>query len=99
LKTVKLWTFDGSTELHAVQQDLPAPAGHLRDLADPRAFAQGPQRRAGSFAVLVRLTRTAPAPLGRASTLHPSHGEGIGFFGKPLSADPASARPPRSSMT
>jgi len=97
LKTVKLWTFDGSTEgfVPVGSKIIPAPGTGLSvTVADPTLRSpKGLNVPGGQFPlVLVRLTRTAPAGAWDGalyySTAH--HGEGIGFFGKPVSgADPA----------
>ena len=97
LKTVKLWTFDGSTEGFTPVRSkiIPAPGSGISvTLADPTVRSpKGLNVPGGQFSlVLVRLTRTAPASAWDGALYYSTanHGEGIGFFGKPLSgADPA----------
>jgi hypothetical protein len=97
LKTVKLWTFDGSTEgfTPVGSKVSPAPGSGLSMIvADPTLRSpKGLNVPGGQFPlVLVRLTRTAPATSWDGALYYSTaqHGEGIGFFGKPVSgADPA----------
>jgi hypothetical protein len=97
VKTAKLWTFDGSTDgFTAVgSKIMPAPGqGIAVTMADPTIRSPKGLNVPGAqyTLVLVRLTRTAPAP-GWDGALYystPAHGEAIGFLGKPLSgANPA----------
>src|SRR5579859_3278350 len=96
LKTVKLWTFDGSTEGFTTvgSRISPAPGqGIAVAMADPTLRSpKGLNVPGGQYPlVLVRLTRTAPASA-RDGALYYStaaHGEAISYLGKPLSgADP-----------
>jgi hypothetical protein len=96
LKTVKLWTFDGSTEGFTAMGSRIAPApgqGIIVTVADPTIRSpRGLNVPGGQYPlVLVRLTRTAPAA-GWDGALYYStggHSEAISFLGKPLSgADP-----------
>lgn len=97
LKTVKLWTFDGSTEgfTPVGSKVVPAPgAGIAVTLADPTLRSpKGLNVPGGQYPlVLVRLTRTAAGVAWDGALYYSTaaHGEGIGFFGKPLSgASPA----------
>lgn len=97
LKTVKLWTFDGSTEgfTPVGSKVIPAPGSGISvTMADPTLRSpKGLNVPGGQFPlVLVRLTRTAPAASWDGALYYSTatHGEGIGFFGKPLSgANPA----------
>ncbi len=96
LKTVKLWTFDGSTDgfTPVGSKVTPAPeAGLSMIVSDPTLRSpKGLNVPGGQFSlVLVRLTRTAPAAAWDGALYYSTaqHGEGIGFFGKPTSgADP-----------
>lgn len=96
LKTVKLWTFDGSTEgFTAVGSRIsPAPGQGINlAIADPTIRSpKGLNVPGGQFPlVLVRLTRTAAASDWDGALYYSTatHGETIGFLGKPLSgADP-----------
>lgn len=92
LKTVKLWTFDGSTEGFTGVGSKIVPAsgsGIAVNILDPTIRSpKGLNVPGGQFPlVLVRLTRTAPgAPWDGAlyySTA--SHPETINFLGKPIS--------------
>jgi hypothetical protein len=97
LRTVKLWTFDGSTDgFTAVASKIaPAPGqGIAVTIADPTIRSpRGLDVPGGQYSlVLVRLTRTAPAA-GWDGALYYStagHSESIKYLGKPLSgANPA----------
>ena len=97
LKTVKLWTIDGSTEGFTPVGSKVAPAagsGLSVTLADPTLRSpKGLNVPGGQYPlVLVRLTRVAPASAWDGALYYstPTHGEGIGFLGKPiLGANPA----------
>ena len=97
LKTVKLWTFDGSTEGFTAMGSKIVPAagsGIAVTIADPVIRSpKGLNVPGGQYPlVLVRLTRTAPAAAWDGALYYStaSHAEGIGFLGKPLSgANPA----------
>lgn len=97
LKTVKLWTFDGSTEGFTAQRSKIAPApgqGIGVAMADPTLRSpKGLNVPGGQYSlVLVRLTRVASASgwdgaLYYSTAAHPESGA---FLGKPLSgANPA----------
>jgi hypothetical protein len=92
LKTVKLWTFDGSTEgFTTVTSHIEPAAGQGVSVAivDPTIRSpKGLNVPGGQYSlVLVRLTRTAPASDWDGALYYttPVHGEAIGFLGKPLS--------------
>jgi hypothetical protein len=96
VKTLKLWTFDGSTEGFTGVASKVAPAagaGLSVVVADPTLRSpKGLNVAGGQYPlVLVRLTR-AHAGTGWDGALYyttPNHAESIGFFGKPISgADP-----------
>jgi hypothetical protein len=97
LKTIKLWTFDGSTEgfTPVGSKVSPAPGSGLSVMiADPTLRSpKGLNVPGGQYPlVLVRLTRVTAASAWDGALYYstPSHGEGIGFLGKPLSgANPA----------
>lgn len=96
LKTVKLWTFDGSTEGFTTvgSRISPAPGqGISVAIADPTLRSpKGLNVPGGQYPlVLVRLTRTAPASAWDGALYYSTaaHGEAISYLGKPLSgADP-----------
>lgn len=96
LKTVKLWTFDGSTEGFTAKGSkiTPAPGqGIAVTIADPTIRSpRGLNVPGGQFPlVLVRLTRTAPAAAWDGALYYSTvaHTETVNFLGKPLSgADP-----------
>lgn len=92
LRTVKLWTFDGSTEgFTAVGSKItPAPGQGIEiDIADPTIRSpRGLNVPGGQYPlVLVRLTRIAPASVWDGALYYTTagHPESIGFFGKPVS--------------
>lgn len=92
LRTVKLWTFDGSTEGFTGVGSIVAPAagqGLALRMADPTLRSpRGLNVPGGQFPlVLVRLTRAkAGGPWdGALYYATPTHGEGVGYLGKPLS--------------
>lgn len=92
LRTVKLWTFDGSTEgFTAVGSKItPAPGQGIEiDVADPTIRSpRGLNVPGGQYPlVLVRLTRIAPASVWDGALYYTTagHPESIGFFGKPVS--------------
>jgi hypothetical protein len=97
LKTIKLWTFEGSTEgfVPVGSKVVPAPGSGISvTVADPTLRSPKGLNVPGTqySLVLVRLTRTAPAGPWDGALYYSTanHGEGIGFFGKPVSgADPA----------
>jgi hypothetical protein len=97
LKTVKLWTFDGSTDgFTAVGSKIIPAAGQgiAVTIADPTIRSpKGLEAPGGQYSlVLVRLTRTAPgAPWDGALYYSTAgHPEAITYLGKPLSgANPA----------
>jgi hypothetical protein len=97
LKTVKLWTFDGSTEGFTAVGSKVVPAegsGIAVTIADPTLRSpKGLNVPGGQYPlVLVRLTRTAASPAWDGALYYStaSHGEAITFLGKPLSgANPA----------
>lgn len=97
LRTVKLWTFDGSTDgfTAVASKVFPAPGQGLAvTIADPTIRSpKGLDVPGGQYSlVLVRLTRTAAAS-GWDGALYYStagHSEAIKYLGKPLSgANPA----------
>ncbi|MDB5462036.1 MAG: hypothetical protein JWP23_425 [Phenylobacterium sp.] len=96
LKTVKLWTFDGSTEGFTAMGSriTPAPGqGIAVTMADPTIRSpRGLNVPGGQYPlVLVRLTRTAPAAAWDGALYYSTvnHPETINFLGKPLfGADP-----------
>jgi hypothetical protein len=92
IRTVKLWTFDGSTEgFTAVGSKItPAPGQGIEvDVADPTIRSpRGLNVPGGQYPlVLVRLTRIAPASVWDGALYYTTagHSESIGYFGKPLS--------------
>jgi hypothetical protein len=97
LKTVKLWTFDGSTEgFTAVGSKItPAPGQGIGvAMADPTIRSPKGLNVPGAqySLVLVRLTRVAAASAWDGALYYstPAHPESINFLGKPLSgANPA----------
>jgi hypothetical protein len=97
LKTVKLWTFDGSTEGFTAMGSKVAPvagSGISVTIADPTIRSpKGLNVPGGQYPlVLVRLTRFAAAPAWDGALYYSTaaHGEGIGYLGKPLlGANPA----------
>lgn len=97
LKTVKLWTFDGSTDgfTPVGSKVSPAPGSGLAvTIADPTLRSpKGLNVPGGQYPlVLVRLTRTQAASAWDGALYYSTsgHGEGIGYLGKPLSgANPA----------
>lgn len=97
LKTVKLWTFDGSTEgfTPVGSKIVPAPGqGIAVTIADPTIRSpKGLNVPGGQFPlVLVRLTRTAAASAWDGALYYSTagHPETINYLGKPLSgANPA----------
>lgn len=97
LKTVKLWTFDGSTEGFTTvgSKVAPAPGSGLSvAIVDPTLRSpKGLNVPGGQYPlVLVRLTRISAASAWDGALYYSTatHGEGIGFLGKPLSgANPA----------
>jgi hypothetical protein len=96
LKTVKLWTFDGSTDGFTAMGSRIAPApgqGIAVTIADPTIRSpKGLNVPGGQYPlVLVRLTRTAAASAWDGALYYSTaaHAETINFLGKPLSgADP-----------
>jgi hypothetical protein len=96
LKTVKLWTFDGSTDGFTTVTSRIAPAsgqGVSVTIADPTVRSPKGLNVPGAqySLVLVRLTRTAPGADWDGALYYstPVHSEAISFLGKPLSgADP-----------
>jgi hypothetical protein len=96
LKTVKLWTFDGSTEGFTAMGSriLPAPGqGIAVAIVDPTIRSpKGLNIPGGQYPlVLVRLTRTAAGSAWDGALYYSTvaHPETINFLGKPLSgADP-----------
>jgi hypothetical protein len=97
LRTVKLWTFDGSTDgFTAVASKIFPAAGQgiAVTIADPTIRSpKGLDVPGGQYSlVLVRLTRTAPASAWDGALYYstPGHPETIKYLGKPLSgANPA----------
>jgi hypothetical protein len=97
LRTVKLWTFDGSTDGFTVVGSKIFPAagqGIAVTIADPTIRSpKGLDVPGGQYSlVLVRLTRTAPASTWDGALYYstPGHPETINYLGKPLSgANPA----------
>jgi hypothetical protein len=92
LKTVKLWTFDGSTEgFTAIGSKItPTPGqGIAVTIADPTIRSpRGLNVPGGQFPlVLVRLTRIAPAAAWDGALYYSTvaHAETVNFLGKPLS--------------
>jgi len=96
VKTLKLWTFDGSTEgfTPVGSKVSPAPGSGLSVIvADPTLRSpKGLNVPGGQFPlVLVRLTRTQPGAAWDGALYYSTaaHAETINFFGKPQSgADP-----------
>jgi hypothetical protein len=96
LKTVKLWTFDGSTDGFTAMGSKITPAagqGIAVTIADPTIRSPKGLNVPGAQypVVLVRLTRTAPASAWDGALYYSTgaHGETISFLGKPTSgADP-----------
>jgi hypothetical protein len=91
LKTIKLWTFDGSTDGFTVVRSKVVPAadsGIAVTIADPTIRSpKGLNVPGGQYPlVLVRLTRTAPGELWDGALYYatPSHDEQAGYFGKPI---------------
>ncbi|WP_372784769.1 hypothetical protein [Phenylobacterium sp.] len=91
LKTVKLWTFDGSTDGFTAlgSKITPAPgSGIAVTIADPTIRSpKGLNVPGGQYPlVLVRLTRTAPAAVWDGALYYSTatHPETINFLGKPL---------------
>jgi len=97
LKTLKLWTFDGSTDGYTAVHSKIEPAagqGLQVTVADPTIRSPKGLKVIGSeySMVLVRLTRTAPAQAWDGALYYstPKHSEEVAFFGKPTSgANPA----------
>ena len=97
LKTVKLWTFDGSTEGFTGMGSKIVPAagsGISVTISDPTIRSPKGLNVPGAQypLVLVRLTRVAAAPAWDGALYYstPTHGEGIGYLGKPIfGANPA----------
>ena len=96
LKTLKLWTFDGSTDGFTALHSKIEPAagqGLQVTVADPTLRSpKGLKVVGGEYSmVLVRLTRVAPAGAWDGALYYstPKHSEEVAFFGKPTSgADP-----------
>jgi hypothetical protein len=96
IKTVKLWTFDGSTEgFTAVGSKITPAAGQgiAVTIADPTIRSPKGLNVPGAQypVVLVRLTRTAAASAWDGALYYSTaaHGETINYLGKPTSgADP-----------
>ncbi len=96
LKTVKLWTFDGSTEGFTAMGSriVPAPGqGIAVTIVDPTIRSpKGLNVPGGQYPlVLVRLTRTAPGSAWDGALYYSTaaHSETINFLGKPIAgADP-----------
>jgi hypothetical protein len=97
LRTVKLWTFEGSTDGFTAVGSRIFPAagqGIAVTIADPTIRSpKGLDVPGGQYSlVLVRLTRTAPASAWDGALYYstPGHPETIKYLGKPLSgANPA----------
>ena len=97
LKTLKLWTFDGSTDGFTAMGSRIEPAageGIQVTIADPTIRSPKGLNVPGAqySMVLVRLTRTAPASAWDGALYYstPKHAELVGFLGKPTSgANPA----------
>jgi hypothetical protein len=97
LKTAKLWTFDGSTDGFTTVTSKIMPAagqGLAVAILDPTIrSAKGLNVPGGQYPlVLVRLTRTAAAPLWDGALYYSTagHPESINYLGKPISgANPA----------
>ena len=97
LKTVKLWTFDGSTDGFTPVRSTIIPVagqGIAVSIADPTIRSpKGLGVPGGQYPlVLVRLTRTVAGSLwdGALHYSTPSHSEAFNYMGKPLSgANPA----------
>jgi hypothetical protein len=94
LKTIKLWTFDGSTEGFTALTSKVSPAagsGIAVTIADPVLRSpKGLNVPGGQFSlVLVRLTRTAPGTLWDGALYYSTaaHGETVNYLGKPLSGE------------
>jgi hypothetical protein len=96
LKTLKLWTFDGSTDGFTGMGSKVAPAagsGLSVVVADPTLRSPKGLNVPGAQypLVLVRITRTAAGAVWDGALYYSTaqHPEGIAFFGKPISgADP-----------
>lgn len=97
LRTVRLWTFDGSTEgFTATKSELEPAEGeglHMKVLDPTFRSPKGLTIDGGVYSlVLVRLTRVKAGGLWDGALYYstPLHGESVQFFAKPvLGADPA----------
>lgn len=91
VKTVKLWTFDGSTEGFTTVASKITPAagqGATVTVVDPILRSPKGLNVPGARydLVLIRLTRVAPGPLWDGALYYATaaHSEASGYFGKPV---------------